>query len=65
MSESSNYWQQHMLGRRTLLCGAAVGSVRLAGAALIGCGSSGSNKPAAAPAGSSAALAGAVAAEQP
>ena len=63
----SNYWTylgQHRVTRRSVLRGTLVGGVGLAGAALIGCGSS-RGKPAATTSGSPAAAAGKSAAETP
>ena len=64
MSERE-YWTGKALSRRSMLRGAAVGGVGLAGAALIGCGSSGGSKPASSPATGGSAPATANTAEQP
>src|SRR5438132_12993362 len=46
------YWVRHGLSRRSVLRGAGVGFAGLAGAALIGCGSSDSTKSSGSPAAS-------------
>ena len=38
MDQNRNYWTRQRVGRRSMLRGAGMASVGLAGAALIGCG---------------------------
>ena len=38
MDQRSNYWTRQRVGRRSMVRGAGLASVGLAGAALIGCG---------------------------
>ena len=64
MDSERTYWNNRV-SRRGVLRGAAVGGFGLAGAALIGCGSSSTPAASNAPAGAAAGASGAPAAEQP
>jgi peptide/nickel transport system substrate-binding protein len=62
-TDTGNYWSTRRVSRRAWLRGAGVGAVGLAGAALIGCGSSSSNATATPGTGGAAAASGTAAAK--